>query len=134
MRLESAAGSRSAEPIRVAIECRDGITVIDPVPLLVHLARRSATEDVGVLAAVFHESIAEMAATVAARIAGDERLDTIALGGGVFQNARMLSSLKQRLTAAGLRVLVPTQLPPNDGAICYGQAAIAAARSTLTVA
>jgi hydrogenase maturation protein HypF len=29
--------------------------------------------------------------------------------------------------AAGLRVLTPERLPPNDGAISYGQAAVAAA-------
>ena len=32
---------------------------------------------------------------------------------------------------AGLRVLVPERLPPNDGGICFGQVAVAAARSTL---
>ena len=31
------------------------------------------------------------------------------------------------LERAGLRVLVPSLLPPNDGGISYGQAAVAAA-------
>jgi hydrogenase maturation protein HypF len=45
----------------------------------------------------------------------------------VFQNARLLSTLRSRLEARGLRVLVPRILSPNDGAISFGQAAIAAA-------
>jgi hydrogenase maturation protein HypF len=49
------------------------------------------------------------------------------LSGGVFQNARLLALTAARLEAAGLRVLVPERLPPNDGGISFGQAAIAAA-------
>ena len=52
---------------------------------------------------------------------------TVALGGGVFQNARLLESLQGRLETAGLRVLIPRRLSPNDGAISYGQAAVGAA-------
>jgi hydrogenase maturation protein HypF len=46
----------------------------------------------------------------------------------VFQNARLLVTLARRLEALGLRVLVPRALSPNDGAVSYGQAAVAAAR------
>jgi hydrogenase maturation protein HypF len=45
----------------------------------------------------------------------------------VFQNRRLLEAVAARLDRAGLRVLVPSQLPPNDGGISFGQAAIAAA-------
>ena len=51
----------------------------------------------------------------------------VALGGGSFQNARLLSGIRGRLERFGLRVLVPRRLGPNDGAISYGQAAVAAA-------
>ena len=51
----------------------------------------------------------------------------MALGGGVFQNARLLESMQRRLLESGFRVLVPRQLSPNDGAISYGQAAVGAA-------
>jgi hydrogenase maturation protein HypF len=51
----------------------------------------------------------------------------VALGGGVFQNARLLTSVRSGLAALGLRVLVPMRLGPNDGAVSYGQAAVAAA-------
>ena len=51
------------------------------------------------------------------------------LSGGVFQNRLLLESVAAGATAAGLRVLVPEQLPPNDGGISFGQAAVAAARA-----
>jgi hydrogenase maturation protein HypF len=51
------------------------------------------------------------------------------LSGGVFQNRRLLEGVATALHAGGLRVLTPEKLPPNDGGVSYGQAAIAAARA-----
>jgi hydrogenase maturation protein HypF len=66
------------------------------------------------------------AAAVAITVADGAGIDIVALGGGSFQNARLLAGVRRRLEARGLRVLVPRQLGPNDGAISFGQAAIAA--------
>jgi hydrogenase maturation protein HypF len=49
------------------------------------------------------------------------------LSGGVWQNRLLLELTLALLRYAGLRVLVPERLPPNDGAISFGQAAVAAA-------
>jgi hydrogenase maturation protein HypF len=127
MRLESIAGNIVAEPIAFPVSDVEP-WILDPVPMLAELARRAVTgDDPAYLAAAFHESVAEASATVALRIAKRERLDRVALGGGVFQNARLLSSLRVRLAEAGLQVLTAMQLPPNDGSISYGQAAVASA-------
>ena len=48
----------------------------------------------------------------------------------MFQNARLTEVVEAALAAAGLAVLVHGQVPPNDGGISIGQAAIAAARLT----
>jgi len=45
-----------------------------------------------------------------------------------FQNVRLLDSMIAWLEERGLRVLRPLRLSPNDGALSYGQAAVAAAR------
>jgi hydrogenase maturation protein HypF len=80
------------------------------------------------IAARFHATIA--AATVRACLDAADRHGTevVVLSGGVFQNRRLLDGAATALQAAGVRVLVPEKLPPNDGGISYGQAAVAAAR------
>jgi len=129
MELEALAGERTAEPVPVPMaQDGAGCWVLDPLPLLAALGRRRLRgEDAGDLAAVFHESVAEAAAEMAFRVASSEALDTVALGGGCFQNARLLGGVRARLEARGLAVLVPRRLSPNDGAISFGQAAVAAA-------
>jgi len=130
MELEALAGSRVARPLPFPIVGRsDGSWELDPLPLLIALGeRRAAGADLTDLAAAFHESVAAAATDLADRVAQSAGVATVALGGGVFQNARLLSSLVVRLELRTLRVLVPLKLSPNDGAVSYGQAAVAAAR------
>jgi hydrogenase maturation protein HypF len=130
MQLEALAGDGAARPLPFPVTATpQGTWILEPVPLLAALGEelaRGAT--VPNLAARFHESVSAGAAELAARLAADAGLGTVALGGGCFQNARLLVSLTARLEARGLRVLAPRRLSPNDGAISYGQAAVAASR------
>lgn len=130
MQLEALAGTRAAQPLPFPMqETADGTWELDPLPLLIALGEaRTRGSDVRELAACFHETVAAGADQLAARLAAAAGVRTIALGGGCFQNARLLISLTARLEARGLRVLVPRQLSPNDGAVSYGQAAVAAAQ------
>jgi hydrogenase maturation protein HypF len=104
-----------------------GLAVLDPAPLL-----RTIVEDrdryipVPVLAAGFHEALGRATASLAADLARTHGLDTVALTGGVFQNARFTEVVEAALHEEGLHVLVHQQVPPNDGGISIGQAAIAA--------
>ncbi|MEQ3550070.1 carbamoyltransferase HypF [Pseudonocardia nematodicida] len=84
---------------------------------------------VPVVAARFHHGLAGLladAAVVAARAYGR---DTVALSGGAFANQLLLELLRSRLEAGGLRVLVHSRVPCNDGGISLGQVAVAAARA-----
>ncbi len=126
--LECLAGERAARALAMPVRDVDGCWVLDPVPLLAALGeRRAAGDDVADLAAVFHESVIAASVAMAMRATEGNGLHTVALGGGSFQNARLLSGVRRGLEARGLRVLVPQLLSPNDGAISYGQAAVAAA-------
>ncbi len=77
------------------------------------------------IAAAFHEAVAAGAATACAEV-GEPRL--VVLSGGSFQNLRLLAATRRRLEAEGFRVLSHRLVPPNDGGLSYGQAAVAARR------
>jgi hydrogenase maturation protein HypF len=77
------------------------------------------------IAAAFHETVAAAAAAACAE-AGEP--STVVLSSGTYQNLRLLASTRARLEAHGFRVLTHRRVPPNDGGISYGQAAVAAAR------
>jgi hydrogenase maturation protein HypF len=53
-------------------------------------------------------------------------LQVVVLSGGVFQNELLLKDLKSLFHAAGLEVWTNHAVPPNDGGISLGQAAMAA--------
>ncbi len=130
MQLEALAATRKAQPLPFPmVSAADGTWLLDPLPLLIALGeQRAHGVAVDELAARFHEGIAAGADQLAARLAVDAGLGTVVLSGGCFQNARLLTSLRARLEARGLRVLLPRRLSPNDGAVSYGQAAVAAAQ------
>ena len=77
------------------------------------------------IAAAFHEGVAAAAAAAVEQASGPA---LVVLSGGSFQNLRLLRSVRARLEARGHRVLSHRRVPPNDGGISYGQAAVAAAR------
>lgn len=129
MELETLARRHSAAGLEFPIiDTPDGWQ-LDPVPLLAALgAGRQAGQPVEALAAAFHASLADATVRAARRACYEAGLGTVVLAGGVFQNALLLALVTRRLRGAGLEVLIPKRLSPNDGAVSYGQAAIAAAR------
>jgi len=82
----------------------------------------------GQIAARFHASLAAVITDVCTRIGQRTDLGRVALSGGVFQNRRLLQATVTGLEHAGFEVYTHRQVPPNDGGLALGQAAIAAAR------
>jgi hydrogenase maturation protein HypF len=104
--------------------------LLDPGPLLATVvAEHDRGTPAGDISAGFHAGLGRGAAQAAIQAAGTNGLDTVALSGGVFQNARLTEVVVAELESAGLRVLVHRLLPPNDGGVSVGQAAIAARRA-----
>lgn len=80
------------------------------------------------VSARFHLGVAHMIADTARRIGEERGLDRVALSGGVFQNMFLLRHARRLLKSRGLRVYTHSRVPPNDGGISLGQAAVANAR------
>jgi hydrogenase maturation protein HypF len=126
---EALAEPGEAEPYPFRIDTTDPTLVLDPRPMIVALlADLAAGVPVPTISARFHAGFAQVTAQVVQHVATEAELDTAVLSGGVFQNRLLLQLTSSALEAAGLRVLVPERLPPNDGQIAYGQVAVAAAR------
>jgi hydrogenase maturation protein HypF len=84
---------------------------------------------VGAIAAGFHHAVATMVSDVARRTRSTMGLNTVALSGGVFQNAVLSTLVKHLLTTSGFDVRTHRLVPPNDGGLALGQAYIGAYRS-----
>ncbi|MFI7057891.1 carbamoyltransferase HypF [Streptosporangium canum] len=84
--------------------------------------------DPAVISARFHNGLAAATAASCARLRSSTGIGTVALSGGVFQNRLLLDRLVQALRLRDFRVLTHHRVPPNDGGISLGQAAVAAAR------
>ncbi len=80
------------------------------------------------IAARFHRGLADAVVAACARIRDAGGPATVALSGGVWQNALLVELVGTDLQAAGFAVLTHHRVPPNDGGISLGQVAVAAAR------
>lgn len=87
----------------------------------------AAGRDDPLIAARFHAGLVDLLARAAAAARERTGLDVVALSGGVFQNALLLSGLCARLEADGFTVLTHARVPPNDAGISLGQVAVAIA-------
>ncbi len=127
MALEAAAETATAptEPYRFALREEETLR-IDPAPVLEAIVRDVRRgEPAARIARSFHAAVAD--ALVAACIHGRRQtgVRTVALSGGVFQNVLLLSFAVEGLAREGFEVLTHRKVPPNDGGLALGQAAIA---------
>jgi len=89
---------------------------------------RANGAEVSLIAARFHETVAAATAVVAQELCAARNVTDVVLSGGVFQNLLFLQRTRSALQAVGLNVHVNSLVPPNDGGISLGQAAVAVAR------
>jgi hydrogenase maturation protein HypF len=81
------------------------------------------------IARAFQAGVARGLCDAARHLCGAHGLDTIVASGGVFQNGLLVEDLLPMLRAERLELWINHVVPPNDGGISLGQAALAALQS-----
>ncbi|MBI5382001.1 MAG: carbamoyltransferase HypF [Opitutae bacterium] len=114
------AANGATAPLRLDVRSdpQSGKLLLDWVPALAEICATRHKLPAPELAAGFHQALANAIGEVAARCG----VETVALTGGCFQNARLLELATRQLRARAHTVLLHRELPPNDGSIAAGQA------------
>lgn len=104
-----------------SVEEKDGMILIDALPVIRQLAEMRKQSGQGVLALAFHEAVTDMAVQVCLKIREKNRISTVAISGGVFQNSILNAGICKTLCAEGFTVYSNRDVPSNDGGISLGQ-------------
>jgi hydrogenase maturation protein HypF len=78
-----------------------------------------------VVSARFHEAIVDLIVKMTLGLRTEHLLNRVLLSGGVFQNSLLRERSRQELESRGFEVFTHRRVPPNDGGIALGQAAVA---------
>ena len=97
---------------------------IDFRPMIAEIVKDSGA---ATIAARFHNTLAAAIAETCGRLRRQTGNARVCLSGGSFQNLRLLHTTCELLGEAGFEVYLHEQVPPNDGGVALGQAAVAAA-------
>ncbi len=84
---------------------------------------------VSVIARRFHDAMVSAIVMAAELVRALYGISTVVLSGGVFMNRYLVEHVLPALAEAGFTAAINRDLPPNDGCISFGQAAVASARS-----
>jgi len=127
MELEALSESEPDRLYAVGLPERDGRIIVE-TPDIVRgvvedLLVGTRTEQIG---SRFHATLADVIVKACYRVRERSGLERVALSGGVFQNILLLRLAVDGLHRSGFRVYTHHRVPPNDGGLALGQAAIAA--------
>jgi hydrogenase maturation protein HypF len=114
-------------PYRLSLDRRPAVWRLSPSRLVARLIDDLLSDkDPGYIALQFHLALADGIVRVCRHLSERNGLNSVALSGGCFQNRLLLRLVCAGLEQNSLTPLLHRQVPPNDGGITLGQAAIAA--------
>ncbi len=105
----------------------DGRIIIKPLlnDILSDLVQKMPVE---IISSRFHNTVIKFSIDCILDIIKRTEINTVSLSGGVWQNSLLLTKMLNVLEELGIKTLLHTKLPPNDGCISLGQAVIAGSK------
>ena len=126
MELEAMADPACRDSYAFAMEPGDdGQLIFNPAPVLqAMVADMESGNSQSTIAARFHRAVAALIVDACKSAREQTGISTVALSGGVFQNVLLLQWAREGLEKNGFAALIHRLVPPNDGGLALGQAAI----------
>jgi hydrogenase maturation protein HypF len=126
MALEFAAQNISSDKFEFEAEIKEGLPFALKTDRIIKyiVDNRIAGGTKQLLAWQFHEALSQIVTAGCLKCCEITGIKKVALSGGVFQNLLLLNLCEQKLTKCGFEVILHSKVPPNDGGIALGQAAI----------
>ena len=126
LELEMCADRHASQPLPYELVNEDHQLIFDPTPLVRTIFEQQRTgASPAMLAGQFHASLAAMVLEVCEELRSRTALQRVVLSGGVFQNCLLTEMTLAHLEGSGFEVLTHSLVPPNDGGLAFGQAAVA---------
>ena len=123
--LESLAANNVAEAYTFEISLGDVMQIGVKSLFSAIVADVKAGLPVAIMAAKFHNAVANLITELCLHTRAQTQLNTVALSGGCFQNVRLLAAAITQLQSQSFEVLYHRLVPPNDGGLALGQLAVA---------
>ncbi|GAI42076.1 unnamed protein product, partial [marine sediment metagenome] len=126
MEMESLCASEIKEGYGFDIYKENGEFIIEPERIFKEIIsdlKKGVNKEV--IAAKFHNTIADFTVNLCGKIRKNTNLNKVALSGGVFQNRYSTERIISLLEKDGFQVYIQRKVPPNDGGISLGQAVVA---------
>lgn len=126
MELESFCASGTKERYKFCIYKEGMEFIIDPQEIFIEIIKDLKEGiDKKIMAAKFHNTVAEFTLNLCGKIRENSGINKIALSGGVFQNNYLTEKVVSLLEDKGFKVYTQRKVPPNDGGISLGQTVVA---------
>ncbi|ETR68630.1 MAG: hydrogenase maturation protein HypF [Candidatus Magnetoglobus multicellularis str. Araruama] len=103
--------------------CKSDLMIIDVRPMIRQIVSDILADlDISIISSKFHNTLVDIFYDLSYLLEKEWQINDIVLSGGVFQNKRLVSGMRNKFHKSNFRLSFPKSIPCNDGCISLGQA------------